>query len=228
MLKEIDDKLTQILQEKIAEIPKENIGVNVPAGKLPAVTISNLKFKFENGDLAENIDSGKVKLEEKFSGDGVKVVYKLKEEPLKNSIQIECPLGSVLAEKDSYSINYDDGSIKFRKAPVKGNGNICVKYKSQKSIMTVKTLKLKALYSIDLLGGNGLEADLLAEKVVKALLEAEEELVEAGLEVKPVGGEVSMLDKNAKVQLRYIVEKTMRVEQIVGPMERIEITRRNI
>jgi hypothetical protein len=226
MLTEIEDRLAKILREKLVEIPGENIVVDVKSSKLPAVIISNLKFKFKNAGLAENIDEGKVELEERLNSDGVKTSYKLREKPLKKSVRVESPPGTLLSEKDDYAINYDEGSIDFLKAPEKGKNNVFVRYNSQKSIMTLKSLKVKALYSIDVLCGDRTEADSLAEKVVKALLTVEDQLLGEGIEVKPIGGVTSTeeRDKTAKVQLKYIVEREMRVEQVVGPIEKIEIT----
>ena len=142
---------------------------------------------------------------------------------------MESPPGTLLAEGDDYTIDYDEGSIEFRKAPATGKNDVFVRYNSQKSIMTLKTLKVKALYSIDVLCGNRMEADLLAEKVVKALLTVEDQLSGEGIEIKPVGGMTSTEEsgKTAEVRLRYVVQKEMRVEQIVGPIEKIEITHKN-
>jgi hypothetical protein len=228
MLAEIEDRLSKILQEKLVEVPEENIGVEIKPGKPPAVIISNLKFKFKNAALAENIDEGKIDLEERFNGDGVKTSYKLRERPLKKSVRVESPPGTLLAEKDNYAINYDEGSIEFRKAPQKGKNNILVKYNSQKAVMMLKSLKVKALYCFDILGADRTEADSLAEKVVKALMTVEDHLLAEGIELKPVGGIFSVEEgKTRKTQLRYSVEKEMRVEQIIGPIEKIEITRKN-
>jgi hypothetical protein len=227
MLTEMEEKLAEILRKKIVEIPKESIVVDTELNKPPAVMISNLKFKFEKADMAENFDTGKVNLEEKFSGDGVKKLYKIQEKPLRNSVRVESPSGVLLDEKEDYTID-DDGSINFRKSPGKGKSNIIVRYNSQKSLVTLKTLKIKALYQISVIGENRLGADSLAEKVVKALLEAEEELAQENVEIKPLGGVTFAQEKNAKVQLTYVAERTIRLEQIVGPMEKIEITRKNI
>jgi hypothetical protein len=140
---------------------------------------------------------------------------------------VESPPGVLLDEKEDYIID-DDGSINFKKPPGKGKSNIIVRYNSQKSLVTLKTLKIKALYQISVIGENRLGADSLAEKVVKALLEAEEELAQENVEIKPLGGVTFAQEKNAKVQLTYVAERTIRLEQIVGPMEKIEITRKNI
>jgi hypothetical protein len=229
MLAEIEDRLAKILQEKLVEVPEENIGVEIKPGKPPAVIISNLKFKFKNAGLAENIDEGKVELEERFNSDGVKTSYKLREKPLKKSVRVDCPPGTRLVEKDDYAINYDEGSIEFRKAPEKGKNNIFVMYNSQKGVMTLKSLKVKALYSIDVLGAGRAEADSLAEKVVKAFLTVEDQLLAEGFELKPVSGVFSAEEegKTRRAQLRYSVEKEMRVEQVVGPIEKIAIARKN-
>jgi hypothetical protein len=230
MLMEIGERLAKVLREKLVEVPEGNIVVDGKPSKSPAVVISSLKFKFKNAGLAENIDQGKVELEERFTGDGVKTSCKLQEKPLKNSLRVESPSGTLLAEGDDYTIDYDEGSIEFRKAPDKGKNKIFVRYNSQKSVMTLKSLKVRALYSIDVLGGDRTEADSLAEKVVKALLTVEDQLLGEGIEVKPVGGMTSTEEggKTAKVQLTYVVEREMRVEQVVGPIEKIEITSKNI
>jgi hypothetical protein len=227
MLTEIEDKLAEVLRRKLTDIPKENIAVNVELSKVPAVIISNLKFKFEKAEFAENSDSGEVELEEKFSGNGTENVFKLKEEPLKNSVRVEFPIGTVLTEKEDYTIDYAEGSIKLRKAPEKGKNNLLFRYSSKKRVLTLKTIKVKALYSIDALGGNRMEADSLAEKVVRALLEAEDELVGEGIENRPIGGATLAEEKSAKVRLNYVMSRVMRVEQVIGPMEKIEIGKQN-
>jgi len=230
MLTEIEDRLVKILQEKVVEVPGENIVINIKPEKLPAVIISNLDFKFENAGLAENIDEGKIELEERFNSDGVKTSYKLQEKPLKNSVHVESPPGTPLAEKDDYVINHEEGSIGFRTAPPKGKNNIFVKYLSQRSVMTLKGLKVKALYSIDVWGADRVEADSIAEKVVKALLTVEDELLAEGVESKPVEGMVLVEEesKAKKIRLKYMFERELRVEKLVGPIEKIEITSKHI
>ena len=229
MFTEIEDKLLDLLKEKLAEIPKEHIAVDAWPSKPPAVKISNLKFKIQNGDMAENMDMGEVEITERLGGDEVKKSFKLQERPLKDSVRVESPLGTPLAKKGEYTINYDEGSIEFKKAPEKGKNNIFIRYSSQKRVMTLKSLKVKGLYSIDVMGADRREADSLAEKVVKALVTIDDKLIEEGIELKPIGG-VFQSEGGGKtqiVQLKYSVEKQMRVEQIVGPIERIEISRRN-
>jgi len=229
VLTEIEDKLVKILQERVKEMPRENIVFNIEPSKLPAVTISNLGFKFENLDLAENIDRGRIELKESFNSDGVQTSYKLKEKPLQDSVHVECPPGTSLTEKKDFTINYDEGSIEFSKALPKGKNNVFVKYLSRGSVMTLKGLKVKALYSIDVLGADRVETDSIAENVIKALLTGEDELAADGIESKPVKGMVLIKEdgKTRKIRLKYMFEKGLRVEKIVGPIEKIEITSKN-
>jgi hypothetical protein len=228
MLREIEDKLVQVLREKIVDLPKESIVVGVEPSKLPAVVISNIEFKLEKADMAENLDSGEIEVEEKLSPNGSDTLFKLQEEPLKNSIQVESPIGTRLTEKDDYSIDYAKFSITLQKAPIKGKNSLRVNYKSKNRVLTLKTLKLKTLYSVDVSGQDQVEADLLGEKVVKAFLEAEDKLADDGIEIKPIGGKMFLEEKTARVQLSYAVERTMRLEQVIGPIEKIEIKRENV
>jgi len=230
MLTEIEDRLVKILQERVKEIPEGNIVVNMEPAKSPAVAISNLNFEFENMGLVENIDEGNIKLQEWFSSDGVQKSYKLKERPLQDNVRVECPPGTFLAVKKDFDVNYGEGLIDFSKAPPKGKNKLFVKYLSQKKIMTVKGLKLKGTYAIDVLHDDRAKVDSLAEKVVKALLLVEDELAAEGIELKPVGGETLQEQgkKTEKIRLKYSFEKELRVKKIIPPIEKIRITRKNI
>jgi hypothetical protein len=229
MLAEIEEKLVKVLQEKLVEVPKENIVVDAKPTRLPAVVISNLEFKFDNGGLTENLDQGNIEIEETFNSDGVKTSYRLKEKPLKRSLHVESPPGTLLSSKE-YSVNYDHASVELQKAPAKGMKQIFVRYSLQKRIMTLKSLKVEASYTFDVLSRNRLEADSLAEKVVKALLILDSQVLGKNVEIKPLGGISSFEEdgKTAKVRLKFVVETEIRVEQVVGLMKQIDITRKNI
>lgn len=226
MLAEIEDRLVKVLQEKVEEIPRENIVFNTKPAKPPAVTVSNVGFNFENLGLAENVDEGNVELEERFSSDGVQTSYKLEEKPLQGSVQVECPQGTLLTEKKDFDVNYDEGSIVFRKAPQKGKNRIFVKYLSQKRTVTLKGLKLKATYQIDVWDADRIKADSIAEKVVKAFLTAEDELATEGIELKPISGE-TLQDQEGTIRLKYAVERELRVKKLIPPITKIEITKKN-
>lgn len=229
MFTKIEEILTGVLREKLAEIPKEHIIVDAWPSKPPAVKILNLKFKIQKADMAENLDMGKVEVDERFDSDGVKTSFRLQEKPLKNSVRVESPPDVPLAEKDDYVVNYAEGTINLYKAAAKGKGKVLVKYCSQKSVMNLKSLKLKALYCFDVWGKDRVEADSIAEKIVEALITAEDQFIEEEIELKPLGGTFVFDDGQVrKIRLKYLLEKEMRIEQMVGPMERIEITKKNI
>jgi hypothetical protein len=173
MLAEIEDKIADIIREKIADVPRENVFINTKPTKPPAIVISNLKFKFKNSDLSENFDEGKIEFEENFDSDGEKKTFKLQEKPFRNSVSVESPPGVILAQQSDYTVNCDEPSIEFHKAPGKGKRNLIVKYASQKNIMTVKSIKVKALYAIDIFGSDWPKTEALTDKVVTALLTAE-------------------------------------------------------
>jgi hypothetical protein len=229
MLMEVEDRLIKTLQEALMELPAENITTKATPLKFPSIVLSNLKFKFQNAGLVENAEQEKTYLEEKFSSNGTAKIYKLQEVPLRKSVAVENPPGSPLAEKDDYVVNYENGSIVFLETPGKGKDNILVKYASRMSVMTLKTIKMKALYSIEILSKERSEADAIAEKAVKALLNAEDELAADGIEIRPLRGTLfENEEKTARIQLKYVVGKEMRTQQVVGPMEKIEITRKNV
>jgi len=228
MLAEIEDRIASIIREKLADIPPEHVVINAKPTKPPSIVLSNLRFKFKDSDISGNVDEGKIEIEENFDSDGLKKSFKLQEKPLKKSVSVESPPGVVLTEQSDYTINYDEVSIVLKKAPGKGKRNIVVRYASA-HVMTLRSIKVKALYAIDLLGADRVEADSLAEKVIMALLTSEDQLLAEGIEIKPVGGMTSSDEggKTVKIQLKYTMEKEIRAKEIVGPMERIEIKSRN-
>jgi hypothetical protein len=230
MLTEIEDRLVKILQEKVKEIPKDNIVVNMEPATSPAVAISNLNFAFENMGLVENIDEGNIEMEELFSSDGVKKSYSLKDEPLQDTVQVTCSPGTSLEERKDFDVDYAKTSIEFSKAPPKGKNNLLVKYLSHKKIMTVKGLKIKGTYVIDVLHTDRAQADSLAEKVVKALLLAEDELAAEGIELKPVGGETlrEQGKKMEKIRLNYAFGMEMRVKKVIPQITKITISRKTV
>jgi len=230
MLAEIEDRLVKILQDRVKEMPKGNIVLNIEPTKLPAVAISNVGFEFLNLGLAENITEGRIELEESFNCDGIETSYKFKEKPWQGSVQVECPPGTFLAEEKDFVVNYHDGLISFHEVPPKGK-KIRAKYLSRKGFVRLKSLKVKATYSIDVLGADRIEADSIAENVVRALLTAEDELAAEGIELKPVSGETLREQegkKTGRIRLKYMFERELRLKKLAPPIEKIEITGKNI
>jgi hypothetical protein len=229
MLAEIEERLVGILQKGVAEIPAENILVDDKPKKFPAIVIRNLDFRFENAALVEDLDQGGTETQEEFSGDGKKRSFKLEETPAKGSVQVEFPTGSFLREKDDFTVNYKEGAVELGTAPSKGKNNVIVKYAPGHRALMLKSLKLKASYSIGVLGKDRVEVDSFAERVVKALLMAQDDLSAEGIEIKPLEGMISVEEDGVrKVQLKYAIERELRVEKVMGPMEKIEIASKKL
>jgi hypothetical protein len=229
MFSEIEENLAKVLREKLVDLPEENVRVDGEPSQLPAVIISKLEFEFDSNSMAENLDQGNLQIDEALDSDGVKTSFKLQEKPRQKSFSVESPPGTLLSEKD-YTINFADGTISFRKAPPKGKGKIIVRYNSQRRMITLKSLKIKATYAVNVVAGNRKEADSIAEQIVKSLLTVDNQSLGEGVEIKPIGGFASSEDggKKVKVQLKYAIETEIRVEQVIGPMEKIEITSKDI
>jgi hypothetical protein len=229
MLTEIESRLIKILQENMTSIPPENIANKPIPNHLPAIIISNIKFKFGNAGLVENCEQQKSPIEQKFNSSGTKKTYKLSEKPLRKSVVVEYPVGTPLSEKVDYTINYEDSLVTILKALDKAKSDILVRYFSRKSIMTLKMVKLKALYSIEVCAKERSEADTIAEGVVKSLLNAEDEILSEGIQIKPLrGAMVSKDETSSRISLQYVIEKEIHIEQVAEPIEKIEISRKNI
>ena len=195
-----------------------------PATTSPSIILSNRSFEFQPTGLAENMETGRVALEEQHNSDGVQTTFRLKEKPLVDSIHIESPPGTILATS-SFTINYDKGSIRLHQSPPKGENVLVIKYLSHQGSMLVKSLKVKATYAIQVCAPTREEVDEIAEQVVKALLGGEDGLAAAGFELKPVGGETwrpSAEDRNERIQLIYEVARELQVRRLVPPIEKIK------
>jgi hypothetical protein len=229
MLTEIEEILLKSLREGLPNIPKERISSNNNPKTSPLIALNNLRFKFENADLMENSEQKKAPLRQIFKwqpGDAGKTI-KLNEKPLRKSVIVECPEGKSLEEKTDYVVNYENGIVIILKILGKTPMDVLVKYLSRKSILILKTLKLKALYSIDVKANDNTSVDTLAEDVIKVLLNAEEEICSQGLEIKPLRGiKIRGNEENQNIQLQYIISKEIRTERISEPIERITITKK--
>jgi hypothetical protein len=226
VLAEIENRLIEILQEKVKEVMPERITASPSADEgLPNVVVRNVKFKFSRAGLVENLEGERPQIEESLKADGTTKVFQLKETPLIKSVSVEYPAGTFLTEKEHYVVNYDNHSIIFLETPSKSKESIFVRYTSRKSLMTLKSLRIKALYSLEINSKDRSESDTLAEKVVRILLNAEDDFLIHGVEIKPLGG-ISTLSSvgSYKTQLNYLVEQEIHIEKTVEPMERIQIT----
>lgn len=229
MLRELEEEIFKILDAAMVELPKGGIVLGPKPSKVPGLAISNAGFEFESSGLAEELEQPKLGTTERFSGNGTQTSFKLKEKPLSKTLRVQYPPGTALVEGKDFTADYGEGMLSFRVPPKKDKNNILVEYMSRNAVITLKTLKLKATYHIDVWGAARADADALAEKAVKALLSAQGDLATRGIELKPLAGGVDEEETKAtKIRLRYALERELRLETVVGLIEKVEITSKNI
>lgn len=229
MLRELEEEIVKIIDAALVELPKGGIVLGPKPPKVPGLAISNAGFEFESPGLAEELGQPKLGKVEMFSGNGSQTSFKLKEKPLSKTVRVQYPPGTALVEGKEFTADYGEGTLAFRAAPKKDKNNILVEYMPRSAVITLKTLKLKATYLIDVWGPARADADALAEKVVKALLSAQGDLATRGIELKLVAGGVDEEEAKAtKIRLRYALERELRLETVVGLIEKVEISSKNI
>jgi len=226
MLDELEKALLAVLGENLKGLPKGNVVVGARPAKIPGVAIKSLGFEFGSEGLGEEVEGERPVSEEILSGDGSGRNFQLKGIPLKGSLLIEHPPGQRLKEGEDYWADYDKGEIAFSSPPQKGKNNISVRYTGRKTRVTLKTIKLRANYAIDVYASDLSGADSLAEKVVMSLLSSEDSLVARGIEIHPLGGEVGPETKegSAVLRLKYLLERELRLEREVDLISRIELS----
>jgi hypothetical protein len=228
MLAEIENLLLKTLQDNLPKVPASNIGTDSIV-TLPSIMIKNLKIKFEKAGLVENSEQQRFPIEQHFTIEASTKAYKLNERPLRKSVTVESPKGTPLAEKVDYVVNYESGLVVLLKALGKAKDPLYVTFFSRRSVMTLKVLKLKTLYAVEVAAKNQNEADALSEEVIKVLLNAEDRMADHGIQIKPLKGMVvSEEGKASKMQLQYVIEREMRTEEITEPMEQMEIKRKQL
>jgi len=193
----------------------------------PAVILSNIDFKFENLRLANDEFESNIESEERINGNGIETRYKLKLKPIqiknKPSVRVEYPIGRFLTIEKDFTVDCTKEYISFHFAPDSKVGTLIVHYFIANKIKTLKRLKINALYSINIICTERSQSDSLAERVVKALLLSEEQFLDQGVKIEPIGG--SLIEENGKnftVQLKYTIEKEMSLEQTVQPIDQIK------
>ncbi len=128
MISEITETITQTLKDQLKTVPKTSVtsGEKPAKGKAPSVGVSNPEFTVEESSVSGSEPEQKEVLEEKFNGDGRGLEFALHQKPLR-PVVVEHPLGEMRREPDDYSVDYNQGKVKFRIPPEKGRGNILVK-----------------------------------------------------------------------------------------------------
>ncbi|MEM1546348.1 MAG: hypothetical protein QXP91_07800 [Candidatus Methanomethylicia archaeon] len=220
MFIEIEDKIINILREKVKEVPIENITIGGRVNSKPSITVSNTTFKIRKISLDDEEGN---EIIEVFNGDGANKIFKLKEKPM-GIIIVESPKGRVMNEIDDYNINYNEGLIVFRNPPLKGRKNIIIRYISSKKRLVVVKLKLKAKYNINIVAQSREQMDSLTEAVIKSLTESEDEFERIGAILKPVKGEY--IAEN-QINLTYLAEIELKVEKSIPPIEKIIVSEKH-
>ncbi len=228
MLREFEEEIIRVLEAALVELPKGAMTLGATPSKLPGLAISNAGFEFESSGLAEEVEERQPGAAEKFSGTGTQTSFKLKEKPLPRSVKVQYPPGTLLVEGRDFSTDYRAGSVSFRVPPTREKNNILVEYLPRNAVTTLKGLKIKATYIIDVWGHSRTEADALAERVLKALLVAQADLAARGTDLKPIAGSIEEETKATKIRLRYALEREIRVEKAATLIEQVAILGKKI
>jgi hypothetical protein len=222
MLGDVEDLIIKTLQENLTLAPKKNIVSSSAASTLPRVTVKNLKFKFVNAGIAENIEQQRLPIEQVFNINSSNSC-KLSEKPLRFSVTVESPKGVKLNEKTDYVINYENSIVVLLKELTKPKNEVLVRFYSRKNMLTLKATKLRSLFCIEAADKTALGTNNLTEEIVKALLIAEDQFSHRGIQIKPLRGSIKSTDDGYLTELYYLVEFELRVEQETEPVEQIAI-----
>lgn len=227
MLKEFEDALLEVLKPELGIGDKSIIFGGTPKSS-PALLIKNTGFRIENPGMSEGLEQSSRKRIELLDGTGRKRNFELEEPPRRGSLQVQTPPGKILKEGDDFELNYEDGSLEFKEPPPKGDGNIKVTYEAKKGVVTLKVVKVEADYSLQIWHDDREGADSLGEKMMRALLLAESDLADRGMEIKAQTGSLESNPNGdgyvfkAECQL----ERELRIEEVVGVIEEVKVTSR--
>ncbi len=224
MLVEIEEKLIELLQQQVKDLPKGSIAAGRRAEKPPCIALNNKKFTLEKTDVAENVDKVAVDVEERFSYIATEKAIRLKNKPMPGTVSIALQSGISLKENEDYTVGYGSGVVSFAEKAEQADIKGVVKYTTE-STSSVKTLRLKAKYIIDIAGKTREEAESIAEMAVKALLDIDDVLLSEGIVVTPLSGRIlsSEKEESGLVQLAYQLEREIKVMKPVTLMQRVEV-----
>jgi len=231
----IEDALIKILQEKLTNLPKENITtrkIDLKKATFPFVSLYDVDFTLEDLGIGRESGESKEELSEKFSSDGKKSSFQLTVKPLKPIISLESPIGEIRKENEDYTVDYEKGVVTFISPPKKGKENVLISYHSAKGVFVKRGLKVNAKYYIDIWASDKDACDSIAIDVIKTLLIGRDELAKQGLNIRPIQGfniEVEKEFSNPAFgkRLIYSIETEIYVEITVPPIEKVEIQRKS-
>jgi len=222
MLAEIEEKLIGLLKGKMQDLPEGSVSAGGKPGRPPYVLLGNRSFTFERVDIAESVDRVVVDVEEQLScGEGM---CRLRNRPLPGTVAIEAPPGTPLKENQDFTVGYGDGTVSFAGAAGSGKVKGRAKY-STEGTSSVKSLRLKATYIVEVAGRSGEETDAMAGRAVEALMDIDDALQSEGLTITPLRGRTVSGEKEGygRIQLAYMLEKEMKVTKPVSVMKRVEV-----
>ncbi|HRR54943.1 MAG TPA: hypothetical protein P5290_06330 [Candidatus Methanomethylicus sp.] len=222
MLAEIEEKLIGLLKGKMQGMPEGSISAGGKAAKPPYVLLGNRSFTFERVGIAESVDRAVVDVEEQIScNEGA---CRLRNRPLPGTVIIEAPPGTPLKENQDFTVGYGDGAVSFAGAAGSGRLKGRAKY-STEGTSSVKSLRLKAIYIVEVAGRSGEETDAMAGRAVEALMDIDDALQSEGLTITPLRGRTVSGEKEGyvRIQLAYMLEKEMKVTKPVSVMKRVEV-----
>ncbi|HPC28360.1 MAG TPA: hypothetical protein PKX17_06495 [Candidatus Methanomethylicus sp.] len=226
MLAEIEEKLIGLLKGKMQGMPEGSISAGGKAAKPPYVLLGNRSFTFERVGIAESVDRAVVDVEEQIScNEGA---CRLRNRPLPGTVIIEAPPGTPLKENQDFTVGYGDGAVSFAGAAGSGRLKGRAKY-STEGTSSVKSLRLKAIYIVEVAGRSGEETDAMAGRAVEALMDIDDVLQSEGLTITPLRGRTLIGEKEGyvRIQLAYMLEKEMKVTKPVSVMKRVEVKQKD-
>jgi len=110
------------------------------------------------------------------------------EQATPRDVAIEAPTGTPLKENQDFTVGYGDGTVSFAGAAGSGKVKGRAKY-STEGTSSVKSLRLKATYIVEVAGRSGEETDAMAGRAVEALMDIDDALQSEGLNHNPRSGE---------------------------------------
>jgi hypothetical protein len=232
----IEDALIKILQEKLTNVPKDNITtrkIDLEKATFPFLSLYDADFTLEDLGIGRESGESKEEISEKFSGDGKKSSFQLSVRPIKPIISIESPLGQIRKENEDYTVDYEKGVVAFFSPPEKGKENILIRYFSAKGVFVTRGLKVNAKYYIDVWASDKDTCDSMAIDVIKALLIGRDELAKKGLNIKPIQGyniepEKEFLNLAFGKRLEYSIETDILVRIPTPLIEKIKIQKKSL
>lgn len=231
MISQVDLALLETLRRDLGELlPGENVMMEEPS-EMPgnAVFLTSTDFTVEEMGIGGSTAAEKEELVETLDASKTGKKIRLSQKPKSPLISVESPPGSFLHEPDDYTVNYEDGTISFRKSPMP-DGRIQVRYNIAREVAETLQLKFTLGYTITIMAMDREERERLTLEIIKILYRNRPKLNERGIyEIRLKKGssreKAEDWTRNTNI-LKYLVETFVTIEMPVPAIEKIEITKR--